>query len=111
MFKTIAAGAALAAVLMTAGAALTQQRQDFTLTNQTGYVIVTLNVSPQNQMRWGPDILGSGYLANGESAQVAFSGDADVCVWDLRVTYQDGDTGEWRGVNLCETGQVTLGAS
>lgn len=107
MFKAFASAAVFAGALLTAGAAVTQQRQDFTLTNQTGYPIVQLNISPQNQIQWGPDVLGSGWLANGESAQVSFDG-GNVCVWDFRVTYEDGDVSEWRGVNLCENRQVTL---
>ncbi len=104
MFKWFGA-AVLAATVATAAYAA---QQDFTIVNNTGQVVMTLNVSPTESNEWGPDILGQDVLANGESAEVSFDRDEDRCEWDIRVTYQDGDTGDWRGVNLCETTTVTL---
>jgi hypothetical protein len=82
--------------------------QDFTLVNNTGHTVMTLNVSPSDSDEWGPDILGSDVLANGQSAQVSFERGQDQCNWDLRATYDDGDTTDARGVNLCELATVTL---
>ena len=83
-------------------------QQDFTITNHTGQTVMTLNVSPTSENSWGPDILGVDVLGNGESAEISFDRDQDECVWDIRVTYEDGDTGDWRGINLCETTDVEL---
>jgi hypothetical protein len=83
--------------------------QDFTIHNETGHVVVTLNVSPSSETRWGPDILGVDVLGSGESAEITFDRNEDVCLWDIRVTYSDGDTGDWRQINLCETTDITLG--
>ena len=83
-------------------------QQDFSVVNNTGHVVMTLNVSPSNENEWGPDILGTDTLANGETAQVTFQRGSDQCQWDIRVTYDDGDTGDMRGVNLCEVATVTL---
>jgi len=83
-------------------------QQDFTITNHTGQTVMTLNVSPTSENSWGPDILGVDVLGNGESAEISFDRDEDDCVWDIRVTYEDGDTGDWRGINLCETTDVEL---
>jgi hypothetical protein len=99
-------GALLAAAFI--AAPVLAAPQDFTITNNTGYVVVTLNVSPSQEIRWGPDILGREVLANGEQAQVTFDRDEGICLWDIRVTYDDGDTGDWRQVNLCETSEITL---
>lgn len=82
--------------------------QDFTLHNRTGHVIVTLNVSPSNSNNWGPDILGVDVLGDGEDAEVSFDRDEDQCVWDIRVTYDDGDVNDERGINLCETTDITF---
>lgn len=98
---------ALLAAAFIAAPALAGQ-QDFTIVNNTGHVVVTLNVSPSRETRWGPDILGREVLANGEQAQVTFDRDESICLWDIRVTYDDGDTGDWRQVNLCETSEITL---
>lgn len=106
---TIAAALAATAIAATglATAAIAGQ-QDFTITNHTGQAIMTLNVSPSDEQSWGPDILGVDVLAAGEEAQISFDNDEDRCEWDIRVTYEDGDTGAWGNVNLCETTNVTL---
>lgn len=91
------------------GIAMGQAEQNFTLVNNTGSAVVTLNVSPGGEDRWGPDILGQDVLANGESAEVQFEGsNEETCLWDIRVTYEDGDSGDWRGTDLCEYSTVTL---
>jgi hypothetical protein len=85
-------------------------QQDFTIVNNTGNTVMTLNVSPSNENEWGPDILGQDTLGNGERAQISFARGQDQCNWDIRVTYDDNETGDWRGINLCETATVTLTA-
>jgi hypothetical protein len=86
-------------------------RQDFTIVNNTGQAVMTLNVSPTNSNNWGEDILGRDVLPNGEQAQITFPRTESQCNWDIRVTYQEGQTGDWRNINLCETTTVTLTAS
>ena len=85
-----------------------QTNQNFTLVNNTGHVVTTLNVSPSNEDHWGPDILGRDVLANGESASITFPRAETQCQWDIKATYDDGDTTDARGVNLCELTTVTL---
>lgn len=87
-----------------------QTNQNFTLVNNTGHIVATLNVSPTGDDQWGPDILGRDVLANGESAQITFPRGETQCQWDIRATYDDGDTTDARGVNLCELTTVTLTA-
>ena len=106
MRKGIFAGAFLAAAF--AATAAWAAPQDFTLVNNSGHTVVTLNVSPTAEDEWGPDILGVEVLANGESAEVSFDPDEDHCRYDIRATYDDGDTGDWRNINLCETTTITL---
>ncbi|HYD13303.1 MAG TPA: hypothetical protein VEC11_10695 [Allosphingosinicella sp.] len=83
-------------------------RQNFSVVNTTGHVVMTLNVSPTSESEWGPDILGSDVLQSGQTAQVVFDRAESQCNYDLRVTYQDGDTSEMRNVNLCQTATVNL---
>jgi hypothetical protein len=87
-----------------------QTNQNFTLVNNTGHVVTTLAVSPTGDDQWGPDILGRDVLANGESAQITFPRGETQCQWDIKATYDDGDTTDARGVNLCELTTVTLTA-
>ena len=83
-------------------------QQDFTIVNNTGHTVMTLNVSPNDSNQWGPDILGADTLADGGSGQVQFARGQEQCLWDVRATFDNGETGDWRGVNLCETTTVTL---
>ena len=98
------------AVIMacTAATAAFAAQQDFTIVNNTGMAILTLNVSPADSDQWGPDILGVDVLGADEQAEVSFDNDEEQCIWDIRVTYEDGDTGDWRGIDLCETVTVEL---
>jgi len=90
------------------GAATPAGQQNFTLVNNTGHTVVTLNVSASNQNSWGEDILGRDTLANGESAAITFDRSETQCMFDIRATYDDGDTTDARGVNLCTLTTVTL---
>lgn len=94
-----------------AAPAADQTNQNFTLVNNTGHTVVTLNVSPNNDDQWGPDILGVDTLANGQTATVTFPRAEDQCSWDIRATYDDGDTTDARAVNLCQITTVTLTAN
>ena len=106
MRKIIAAGVA-AASLLTATLAWAAP-QDFDIHNKTGQAIITLQVAPSGEEEWGEDILGVDVLADDESAEVTFDRDAEACLFDIRVTYQDGDEGDWRQINLCETTDIVL---
>jgi len=83
-------------------------RQNFSVNNQTGHTVITLQVSASNDTNWGPDILGSQVLPNGQSADVSFDRDETSCLWDMRATFDDGTTGDWRQINLCEVATVNL---
>jgi hypothetical protein len=85
-------------------------QQNFTLVNNTGHTVITLNVSASNQNSWGEDILGRDTLANGESASITFPHGETECNFDIRATYDDNDTTDARGINLCQTSTVTLTA-
>ena len=87
-----------------------QAQQDFTIVNSTGHIVTALNVSPSDEDTWGENILGGDKLGNGESAQISFDRGEKACVWDIRATYEDGDTTDARGVNLCQVTTVTLTA-
>jgi hypothetical protein len=85
-------------------------QQNFTIQNNTGHTVVTLNVSASNENSWGPDILGRDTLANGESAAITFPHGETQCNFDIKATYDDGGTTDARGVNLCQVATVTLTA-
>lgn len=92
------------------GAAPAGGQQNFTLVNNTGHTVVTLNISPSSENSWGPDILGRDTLANGESASITFPHAETACNFDIKATYDDNDTTDARNVNLCTLTTVTLTA-
>ena len=42
---------------------------------------------------------------------VSFDRDERQCLFDVPDTWDEGDTSDWRGINLFETSEVTLAAS
>ncbi len=82
--------------------------QNFTIRNNTGQTINELYVSAVSTDEWEEDILGRETLANGEAAQIAFERAETQCQWDLRVVFEDGQSLEERGVNLCQTAEVEV---
>ena len=89
-------------------AAVGTARQNFSVVNGTGHTVMTLNVSPTSEDEWGPDILGTQVLQNGQTAQVTFDRAETQCNYDIRATYDDDDTTDMRNVNLCQVGTVNL---
>jgi hypothetical protein len=112
MRRTIVA--AFAAALLAALPALlpslatAQGRQDFALVNRTGYQIDEVYIGPTSSTNWGRDILGSNVLGNNQVFNVRFGAATSECLWDIKVVYNDGDTSEFRRVNLCQVSKVTM---
>jgi hypothetical protein len=102
----------LAAVLAVtaAGPAFAEARQDFDLTNKTGYEISEVYVAPSAIDDWQNDVLGTGTLPDGTNAHIHFSNaPANVCKFDLKVVYKDdGSKAVWQGIDLCEVGKITI---
>lgn len=82
--------------------------QDFQLINKTGYQIDEVYVGPVSSDNWGDDVMGKGSLGDGENVNITFTAPARVCRWDLKVKYNDGDTAEWRNLNLCSINSISL---
>lgn len=97
-----AAALMLAVVWAKAGA------QDFTLINKTGVEIHAVFLSPSDQNEWGNDILGEDTLADGEKATITVNAEADVALWDLKVTDPDGNAIVWHKLNLLKISALTL---
>ena len=105
--RTMLYTAAFVGTVISSSAALAGV-QDFAAVNRTGHTIMTLQVSASSDTEWGPDLLGSDVLPNGRTAQVSFDDDSGECLWDIRVTYDDGDSNDLRQINLCRVATVTF---
>lgn len=84
--------------------------QDFNIINKTGHIVKGLEVSASDKDSWGPNLLGADVMRDGEQGKVTIKHEAEDCLWDVRATYDDGDTTEMKGVDLCKVGEITLTA-
>ncbi|QCK84414.1 hypothetical protein E8L99_00695 [Phreatobacter aquaticus] len=101
--------AAFAALLLAAPeAANAQAQQDFVLVNRTGYTIDEVYVSAASRNSWGDDLMGDDSLEEGQQLNVRFPRGASECSFDIKVVYDDQETAEFRGVNLCQVSKVTI---
>jgi len=101
--------AAMAALAVFAPLHALAAPQDFTLVNDTGYEIKNVYISPTSSDDWGDDVLGEDTLATGDSQEITFpEGRSQSCHWDMKVTYQDDTSHEWKNLNLCEISKLTI---
>lgn len=78
----------------------------FNLVNQGQQTVMEVYASLATDQNWGPDRLGADTVAPGAVYPLRLpEGD---CMYDLRFVYQNGQSQERRGVNLCEVTNVTL---
>lgn len=82
--------------------------QDFNIINKTGHIVKGLEVSASDKDDWGPNLLGADVMRDGETGKVTIKHEAEDCLWDIRVTYDDDDTNEMKNVDLCKVSTVTL---
>lgn len=87
--------------------ALAQSRLDFTLTNQTGYEIREVYVSPNNRNNWEEDVLGQDTLADGASVEIKFSRQKQA-LWDLKVVFTNGRDAVWTKFDLSRITDIII---
>jgi hypothetical protein len=82
---------------------------DFIIVNRSGGTIVALAITPSGESpAWSDDILVQPDVPDGERAAASYTRDVELCVWDLRATFEDGRRQSWPNVNLCDTVRVVL---
>ena len=81
---------------------------DFIIVNRTGRTIEALSISPAGEESWSDDILAQREVPDGERAAASYTRDVELCRWDVRVTFEEGDRRSWPAVNLCDTIRVEL---
>ena len=108
-FVVAAAFALLATVSLGGQARAQDAKQDFDLTNKTGYELKEVYVSPSKADEWGDDILGEGVMPTDQVRHIHFSRSTKTCKWDLKVVYtDDGSNAVWHDINLCEVEKITI---
>jgi hypothetical protein len=84
-------------------------KRDFTLNNNSDYVLEHAYVSPTTDQDWGDDILGKDVLNPGESWDVSFDrGDANTCMWDFKAVTQEGFEVKLPQLDLCSISNVNI---
>src|ERR1700716_3803181 len=104
----VALGSALMLMLPMSTAALADKR-DFNINNNSDYVIQHAYVSAAFDPDWGDDILGKDVLNPGEVWPVGFDrGDANTCVWDVKVVTVEGFEVKLPQLDLCTITDVNI---
>lgn len=98
LFTVFAAAALLLAAAPMASAQ--EQSHAFTVTNHTSQTIEYIQISPPSQSTWGPDWLaGDEVLEPNANRTFAVGGG---CLQDVRVTWMDQHSREWRNFDTCK---------
>ncbi|MFY8106167.1 MAG: hypothetical protein ACOVKO_04565 [Elstera sp.] len=95
-------------ILLSSAIAQAQSKQDFRLTNKTGYTIDKVFVAPSKSKDWEEDVLGKDVLKNGEWINITFPKKNQICSYDLKVVYDDDTPAEWYNFNLCEISKISI---
>ena len=89
--------------------AFAESNLDFTLVNDTGWVIKHVFVSPTKADDWQEDILGQDTLPNGKSVEIKFHRAAEKTTkWDIKIVFDDGEYRYWTNLDLSTISEVTL---
>lgn len=86
----------------------TADAKDLALVNNTGYTIVVLNCSPTISNQWYEDVLGNSVWENGTTVILDFDRWALCDTWDFKVHYSNGDSEDWRDVNVNSVNTIIL---
>ena len=81
---------------------------DFVAVNRTGQTIVELTISPAGEESWTGNLLRESEVPDQERAAASFTRDVELCRWDVRVRFANGNRRSWPAVNLCDTVRVEL---
>jgi len=85
------------------------QNQNFSITNNTGMILVDVFISPSAADNWGSDVIPKDMILDGETFDFTFTGvDPEHCSWDIMFTADDGVQYYMRGVDLCSITTITL---
>lgn len=78
------------------------------ITNNTGYTIYFIYVSPSKTDSWEEDVLGDGVLLNSDSIRINLNGYSSP-IFDIRLVDEDGDSYTFYKINVSkEDLEVTL---
>ena len=83
----------------------------FKLENATGLTLTHLYLSPAETDTWNRDILGDQTAPAGATIDVSIDDGVESCMYDLRAQFENDETLDVRGVNVCEIEGRTITVS
>lgn len=84
-------------------------KHDFWVVNTTHSHVTGLYITESFLDTWGNDITGPGVLGNGLSMKILFNNlRTDVCHYDIRAEFSNGNVVEDYAVNVCFSGGYTF---
>jgi hypothetical protein len=80
----------------------------FSITNKTVTNITSFHTSPTGVNDWEEDLLGIDILRPKESTNISFIDRRNVCTYDIRAVFDDGEESIQYKVNLCTEQNFTF---
>lgn len=107
--KHFAFGAAASIAMLLSALPAAAQNIEFTLTNDSSYVLTYFYASPTNDDLWGEDLLVDvGILEPGYEGTVFIGDGSDQCLYDFLFETAEGPELEVIGIDICELSSYTL---
>jgi len=101
--------AAIFFVLLSLTGKSNAQSQNFSMTNNTGMILVDVFISPNHAEQWGNDVIPKDMILDGETFNFTFTGvDPTHCMWDIMFTADTGSKYYMLDVDLCSITSITL---
>jgi hypothetical protein len=99
LMKSALGRIALLGLILFAISVQAQNNYQVDITNNTGYVIHYINVSPASSGNWEADVLGDQVLLNGDTFRLNLNGYSSP-IFDIRLIDEDGDSYTFPGVDV-----------
>jgi hypothetical protein len=88
---------------------LNAQTQNFSITNNTGMILIDVFISESDAENWGSDVIPKDMILDGETFDFTFTDvSPEKCSWDIMFTADDGVKYYMRHVDLCSITTITL---
>jgi hypothetical protein len=84
------------------------QQERFTVINNSGMAVTSVNISQAGQNEWGPNVIHQMSLRNNESFDFDRYSDARGCDKDVKYTTEDGKIYLLLSLNMCRSSNITL---
>ena len=80
----------------------------FLLVNESPSPVTQFHVSPASSGSWEENLLQGGILDAGYEVDVVIADGLSTCIYDIQAVFDDGETLEDYGLDLCDLGSYTF---